>query len=139
MNDRLTDDPHIDASDIEVTVQNGEVTLSGNVNERFAKRHAEDIAESVSGVTHVQNNIRVKRQDTSGTMGSGYGSNTSANTSIYGSNAGSSGSMTSGSAATGGTASATGTGADATGASSTGSSGANLASGGSSRRTGRTA
>ncbi|WP_460448317.1 BON domain-containing protein [Alsobacter sp. SYSU BS001988] len=140
VNDRLTDDPHIDASDIEVVVQNGEVTLSGNVNERFAKRHAEDIAESVSGVTHVQNNIRVKRQESGQHAGgSGYGSNPSDNASIYSANAGSGGSMTSGSAATGGSASATGTGADATGASSTGSSGANLASGGSSRKTGRTA
>ena len=61
VNDRLTDDPHIDASDIEVSVSNHEVTLSGRVNSRFAKRHAEDIAESVSGVTHVQNNLRVQQ------------------------------------------------------------------------------
>ncbi|HEX8662800.1 MAG TPA: BON domain-containing protein [Beijerinckiaceae bacterium] len=59
VSDRLTDDPHIDASDIEVTVQNREVTLSGMVQSRFEKRHAEDIAESVSGVAHVQNNLRV--------------------------------------------------------------------------------
>lgn len=59
VNDRLTDDSHIDASDIEVSVQGGEVTLSGLVNSRFEKRHAEDIAETVSGVTHVQNNIRI--------------------------------------------------------------------------------
>jgi osmotically-inducible protein OsmY len=61
VNDRLTDDPHIDASDIEVRVSDHEVTLSGHVNSRFAKRHAEDIAESVSGVTHVQNNLRVQQ------------------------------------------------------------------------------
>jgi osmotically-inducible protein OsmY len=47
------DDPHIDASDIEVGVANGEVVLTGTVENRFAKRHAEDLAESVSGVTHV--------------------------------------------------------------------------------------
>lgn len=62
VNDRLSDDPHIDASDIEVMVSNGEVTLNGTVNERFAKRHAEDIAESVSGVKHVQNNLRINAQ-----------------------------------------------------------------------------
>ncbi len=67
VNDRLTDDPHIDASDIEVTVQNREVTLSGTVNSRFEKRHAEDIAESVSGVTHVQNSLRVGQS--AGTVG----------------------------------------------------------------------
>lgn len=59
INDRLSDDPDIDASDIEVSVSSGEVTLDGKVTERFAKRHAEDIAESVTGVRHVQNNLRV--------------------------------------------------------------------------------
>jgi len=59
VNDRLTDDPHVDASDIEVAVQNREVTLSGTVHSRFERRHAEDIAESVTGVVHVQNNLRV--------------------------------------------------------------------------------
>jgi hypothetical protein len=58
--ERLTDDPHVDASEIEVAVEDGEVTLSGTVNTRFEKRHAEDIAEAVSGVSHVQNNLRVQ-------------------------------------------------------------------------------
>lgn len=61
VNDRLTDDPHIDASEIEVTVTNREVTLNGTVNSRFEKRHAEDLADAVSGVMHVQNNLRVVR------------------------------------------------------------------------------
>jgi osmotically-inducible protein OsmY len=61
VNDRLTDDPHIDASEIEVSVSNREVTLSGTVNSRFEKRHAEDLAEYVSGVTHVQNNLRIQQ------------------------------------------------------------------------------
>jgi osmotically-inducible protein OsmY len=61
VNDRLTDDPHIDASDIDVTVSSREVTLSGTVKSRFEKRHAEDLAESVSGVSHVQNNLRVQQ------------------------------------------------------------------------------
>jgi osmotically-inducible protein OsmY len=61
VNDRLTDDPHVDASEIDVSVQNREVTLTGTVNSRFEKRHAEDIAESVSGVAHVQNNLRVQQ------------------------------------------------------------------------------
>lgn len=59
VNDRLSDDDHIDASEIEVTVSGGEVTLNGTVNSRFEKRHAEDIAEAISGVKHVQNNLRV--------------------------------------------------------------------------------
>jgi hypothetical protein len=36
------------------------VTLTGTVTSREQRRRAEDIAESVSGVTHVQNNLRVK-------------------------------------------------------------------------------
>ncbi len=59
VNDRLSNDEHIDASDIEVEVSNGEVTLTGNVNSRWEKRHAEDIAEEVSGVKNVENRVRV--------------------------------------------------------------------------------
>ncbi|CAO3440405.1 hypothetical protein [Azospirillum endophyticum] len=59
INERLTDDHHIDASDIGVTLEGGEVTLSGTVADRTARRRAEDIAESVSGVGHVQNDLRV--------------------------------------------------------------------------------
>jgi osmotically-inducible protein OsmY/CBS domain-containing protein len=57
--DRLTDDALIDASEIEVTVEGREVTLSGSVRDRHERRRVEDIAESVAGVTHVQNNLRV--------------------------------------------------------------------------------
>jgi osmotically-inducible protein OsmY len=57
--DRLTDSEWLDASDVEVNVVAGEVILSGMVDSRYAKRLAEDIAESVSGVTQVQNNLRV--------------------------------------------------------------------------------
>jgi osmotically-inducible protein OsmY len=59
VSDRLMDDPHIDASDVEVGVADGEVVLTGTVDSRFAKRHAEDLAESVAGIKHVQNNLRV--------------------------------------------------------------------------------
>jgi len=61
--DCLTDDPMLDAGEIEVEVRNGEVTLSGTVSDRLAKRHAEDMIERVSGVRDVQNNIRVKERD----------------------------------------------------------------------------
>jgi hypothetical protein len=58
--ERLTHDRFIDASDVEVSVSNGEVTLSGTVTSRGLKRRAEDLAEMASGVTHVQNNLRVE-------------------------------------------------------------------------------
>jgi hypothetical protein len=58
--ERLTEDPMIDASNVEVEVKNGEVTLSGTVSSRGLKRRAEDLTELASGVTHVQNNLRVE-------------------------------------------------------------------------------
>lgn len=64
--DCLTDDSHLDAGEIEVQVKSGEVTLSGTVPDRQAKRHAEDLVEHLSGVKHVQNNLRVKEQQGSG-------------------------------------------------------------------------
>jgi osmotically-inducible protein OsmY len=65
VNDRLTDDPYLDASDVQVSVKDSEVTLSGTIRRREDKRRAEDLAELVSGVTHVQNNLRVKPLDDS--------------------------------------------------------------------------
>ncbi len=69
VSDRLTDNPILDAGEIEVAVSSGEVTLSGHVDSRYSKRLAEDIAEDVSGVRHVQNNLRVhdNRNSISGT------------------------------------------------------------------------
>jgi len=60
VSDRLTDDPWIDASEIEVSVSGSEVTLSGTVANRSDRRRAEDVAEAVSGVRYVQNNLRVR-------------------------------------------------------------------------------
>jgi osmotically-inducible protein OsmY len=60
--DRLSDDDRLDASDIEVKVNGSEVVLSGTVDSKNAKRRAEDIAEAVSGVANVQNQLRVSQQ-----------------------------------------------------------------------------
>ena len=57
--DVLCQHGYVDASDIEVTVVNGEVTLVGSVRERQEKRIAEDAAEQVSGVREVHNQLRV--------------------------------------------------------------------------------
>lgn len=56
----LTDDDEIDASHVEVRVSDGEVTLSGTVDDRRAKRAAEDCAYSASGVRDVQNRLCVR-------------------------------------------------------------------------------
>lgn len=59
--DNLCEDPYLDASDVNVEVKDTEVILTGSVEDRYAKRLAEDLAESVSGVRHVENRIRVNQ------------------------------------------------------------------------------
>jgi hypothetical protein len=78
VSDRLSDDSWLDATDIEVMVSETEVTLSGTVADRDAKRRAESLAESVSGVSHVQNNLRVSQHDRPGGVTEGQGEHNSA-------------------------------------------------------------
>ena len=59
--DRLSWNDEVDATEIIVRVQNGEVTLEGRVETRHMKRLAEDIAEDVSGVVDVHNTLRVTK------------------------------------------------------------------------------
>lgn len=59
--DRTTDDSVLDASEITVEVKQGEVLLTGSVMSRDQKRRAEDVAERVSGVRDVANQLRVTR------------------------------------------------------------------------------
>lgn len=57
----LSRDHRIDASEIEVNVEDAMVTLSGTVDNREAKRTAEMIIENLSGVDDVKNEIKVKK------------------------------------------------------------------------------
>jgi hypothetical protein len=57
--ERLTQHGGVDASEIEVRVENGEVTLTGTVDDRPSKRLAEDIVDAVPGVKQVHNQLRV--------------------------------------------------------------------------------
>ena len=57
--DALCEHGYVDASDIEVTVANGEVTLGGFVRERAEKRMAEDAVEQIPGVREVHNQLRL--------------------------------------------------------------------------------
>ena len=59
--DRMSDNPMIDASDIDIKVEGSEVILTGTVESKEDKRRAEDIAESISGVSNVQNQLRVEQ------------------------------------------------------------------------------
>jgi hypothetical protein len=61
--ERLTDDRAVDATDIVVQVQNGEVTLTGDVSTREQKRRAGECAERVHGVDDVFNQLRVEQSD----------------------------------------------------------------------------
>jgi hypothetical protein len=61
---RMTDHPDLDATNIEVAVREGEVTLAGSVDDRPSKHLAEQIAEGVRGIRDVHNHLRVGRQAT---------------------------------------------------------------------------
>ncbi|MCZ7575316.1 MAG: BON domain-containing protein [Ardenticatenaceae bacterium] len=58
----LTAHGYLDASQIEVDVSNGEVTLRGTVRNRQAKRMAEDVAESVPGARDIYNRLRIREE-----------------------------------------------------------------------------
>lgn len=58
--DRLMTHPDVDASDIDVVVARGIVTLTGEVDDRHQKRIAEYIAEDALGVDDVQNDLKVR-------------------------------------------------------------------------------
>ena len=60
VSDRLMMHPDVDASDIEVHVANGIITLTGTVADRHQKRIADFIAEDVVGVDDVHNQLKVR-------------------------------------------------------------------------------
>jgi osmotically-inducible protein OsmY len=59
VSDRLADDDKLDASNIAVRMEGTEVVLEGTVESKRDKRRAEDLVESVPGVTNVQNHLVV--------------------------------------------------------------------------------
>ncbi len=59
---RMTRNGELDARNVSVEVNNGEVTLSGTVPDRQAKRLAEDISDSVYGVRDVHNGLRIQEK-----------------------------------------------------------------------------
>lgn len=61
VSDRFYDDPQLDASDINVTVDNKDVILEGTVESKEAKRRAEYLAESIRGVKDVENRLKINR------------------------------------------------------------------------------
>ena len=59
--ERMSECGELDASDIEVRVSNGEVTLQGTVRDRRDRRLAEDIVDDVAGVREIHNEVRVSQ------------------------------------------------------------------------------
>jgi osmotically-inducible protein OsmY len=57
----LTNDPELDATEIDVVVESGAVTLRGEVGDSHAKLLAEELVETVPGVREVHNQLRVAR------------------------------------------------------------------------------
>jgi osmotically-inducible protein OsmY len=62
ISDLFYDHPYLDASGVEVSVQNGEVLLVGFVADRYEKRLAEHLAEKVSGTENVENRLKIYQQ-----------------------------------------------------------------------------
>lgn len=60
VNDQLAADPFLDATDVEVHIHDGEVTLTGSVADRYQKRRAEDDVDAVAGVIDVHNQLRLR-------------------------------------------------------------------------------
>jgi hypothetical protein len=60
--DRLIRESWLDPTDVDVQVENGEVTLTGAVETRREKRLAADLAEAVPGVRNIFNRIRLGRR-----------------------------------------------------------------------------
>jgi hypothetical protein len=69
INERLTAHGLIDATEVDCRVAAGEVTLTGFVDSRAAKRAAEDVAEDVYGVRDVHNELRVRSHASDGGVG----------------------------------------------------------------------
>jgi hypothetical protein len=59
---RLEDAEWIDATDVEVEVADGVVTLAGEVETRAERRAAEDVAAEVAGVVDVINRLRARQR-----------------------------------------------------------------------------
>lgn len=60
VNERLTDDPWLDASDITVRCVDGRVQLEGHVRDRWMKHRAEDLVDACMGVRDIDNRLRIQ-------------------------------------------------------------------------------
>lgn len=61
IHERLTAHPEIDASDVEIEVKGGEVTVIGSVEDRWTRHRVEDVIDEVLGVREIDNKLRIHR------------------------------------------------------------------------------
>jgi hypothetical protein len=115
LSERLMRDPDVDASDINLDVRNGKVTLTGSVSDRRTKHYVEDLSEDCYGVQDIDNRLTVRPRASRPQSGSGSpgGSNADSGLSYAGQSAasGTSGSKTS-TASAGGTSASASSGED---------------------------
>ncbi|HEY8379654.1 MAG TPA: BON domain-containing protein, partial [Nannocystis sp.] len=69
IHEMLTYSPQIDASDIEVRVDDGEVTVLGTVDNRYTRRLVEDLIHDIPGVRDLHNRLRVTGEARVGAIG----------------------------------------------------------------------
>jgi hyperosmotically inducible periplasmic protein len=67
--ERLAAEMDANAAEIQVNATHGQITLTGTVDSPRARQRAEEIAESVPGVTTVMNNLRVRQPGGTGATG----------------------------------------------------------------------
>jgi hypothetical protein len=60
INERLSEDSWLDAYGIEVSINNGEVTLEGTVTDMESKQRAKAIVKTVVGVSKLHNQLRIE-------------------------------------------------------------------------------
>ncbi len=61
IHEHLTINPDLDATEIEIAVEDGDVTLTGRVDTREAKWLVEEIARGIAGVVDLHNRLKVAR------------------------------------------------------------------------------
>ena len=66
INEQLMRDPDIDASEVEVKVERGVVTLGGSVEDRRVKHEIENLVAGVMGVKDVANQLRIQQNRSNG-------------------------------------------------------------------------
>jgi hypothetical protein len=87
ISERLMRDHDVDASDIDIEVRNGKVTLSGSIADRRLKHYVEDTVEQCLGVQDIDNRLVVRGASRAGSDGASTFAGQAASTGTTGSRA----------------------------------------------------